>query len=510
MKRPKNYSIIVVVLIAILLPYGIALLAGGRDQVFIGFLTNPGDGASYLAKMYQGWSGSWQFYLPFTIEPGEGSYLFLYYLFLGHVARWLGLSLIATFHIARIIGAGLLLAALARFYDLIFSGRDDLYRIAFGLTALGSGMGWVVLLTGYLPSDFWVSEAYPFLSMFTNPHFPLGLALLVGSFSLILSEHARWRCARLVLNGLLISVILPFALVSALLVAGVWFLWTVGTKRKVPWQPVVSLGILGGPFLLYQFWVAQTHPALAVWNAQNLTPSPPIWDFLLSFSPVILLAPFGIYALAKRAQEPYMPVLYAWFGLSLVLVYFPFSLQRRFMLGFYIPATVLAVFGLDYLRARFPRRAGWWVPATFALSLPTNLLLVLISLSGALSHSTSLYFSQDEYRAFAWIRAETPARAIILASPEMGRWIPGETGRRVLYGHPFETVNASQEEAVVTRFFQGNRPVRVDDPLFTSVGVNYLIYGPRERALGSALDLSALPIVFDSASVRIYQIQGMR
>lgn len=510
MKRPKSYSTIVVVLVAILLPYGIAWLAAGRDQVFIGFLTNPGDGASYLAKMYQGWSGSWKFYLPFTIEPGEGSYLFLYYLFLGHVARWLGLSLILTFHIARIAGAGLLLAALTEFYGLVFAGRNDLYRIAFGLTALGSGMGWLVLLTGYLPSDFWVAEAYPFLSMFSNPHFPLGLALLVSSFSLLLMETARWRSARLVLNGLLISIILPFALVIALLVAGAWFLWTAVVKRKVTWQPVVSLGSLGGPFLIYQFWIAQTHPALAIWNAQNLTPSPPVWDFLLSFSPAILLVPFGIRALIKREQTACMAVLYAWFGLSLILVYFPFSLQRRFMLGFYIPVTALAVFGLDDLRSRFTRSSGWLVPAIWTLSLPTNLLLIFMSLSGALGHSPSLYFSQDEFQAFAWIRAETPDRAIILASPEMGSWIPAETGRRVLYGHPYETVNASQEKAEVIGFFQGNRLVGLNDPLFTSVGVDYLIYGPRERVLGSNLDLSALPIVFDSASVRIYQIRGVR
>ncbi len=35
---------------------------------FGGFLLNPIDGNTYLAKMYQGWQGSWRFSLPFTVE----------------------------------------------------------------------------------------------------------------------------------------------------------------------------------------------------------------------------------------------------------------------------------------------------------------------------------------------------------------------------------------------------------------------------------------------------------
>lgn len=495
-----------VVASAITIPYLLALLIEGRDFVFLGFLINPIDGASYLAKMYQGWTGAWQFQLPFTAHPGAGAYLFLYYLLLGHIARWLGLSLILTYHLARLVGAGMLLYAIARFYDIIFIGRADLYKIAFWLTALGSGMGWTIVLMGALPSDFWIAEAYPFLSMFSNPHFPLGLALMVGSFSLLIEDPVKWRLARLMLNGLLLSVILPFALVITLLVGGVWSIWTLWDRRVFYWQPVVSLGVVGGPMILYEYWAALTNPALAVWNAQNLTPSPPVWDFILSFSPALLLAPFGIYALVKLRQKSYAPVLVAWLGLSILLTFLPTPLQRRFMLGFYIPAAILAVFGLDFLRNHLSSRSNWLIPITFSLALPTNLLLIVMGAAGAFSHSPQLYLSQDEARALAWIRTDTPSQSIILASPEMGRWIPAETGRRVIYGHPFETVNAAQEALRVETFFHAEGRIDVSTGLFTDPGVNYLMYGPRERALGGNLDLSALPLMFESGSVRVYQI----
>jgi hypothetical protein len=506
MKRPNILITLGVVLLAVTLPYILAVLIAGQAHVFVGFLLNPPDGASYLAKMYQGWSGAWRFTLPYTADPGQGAYLFLFYLFLGHLARWLGLPLIWAFHLARLISAGLLLFALLHFFDRLFCDRPDLYRIAFWLTAIGSGMGWLILFLGPTPTDFWVAEAYPFLAMFSNPHFPAGLALLVGSFTLLMESGAQFRAARLLLAGLLISIILPFALAVALLVAAAWLIWTWLETRRFEWLPVFCLGVLGGPFLLYQFWVAQVDPVLAGWNAQNITPSPPIWDFLCSFSPALLLAPFGAFALWKMKQNAGRRIIIAWFVLGLLLVYFPFPLQRRFMLGFFIPSAVLAVFGLDFLRQRFTRIARWLVPATFALALPTNVLLLAITLFGALGHAPVLYMTRDEARALDWIQAETPLRALILASPEMGAWIPAFTGRRVIYGHPFETVQAGREKAQVSAFYSSGGKVTAGNNFLSTRHPDYVMYGPRERALGSGLDLSAFPLVYAVGTVWIYAV----
>lgn len=504
-------NILVVVFLAITLPYVLAVLTAGREHVFTGFLLNPADGASYLAKMYQGWSGAWRFKLPYTAEPGTGAYLFLFYLFLGHLARWLGLSLIVMFHLARLVGAGLLCYALAKFYGCIFSGRPDLYRMAFALTVFGSGMGWLALIlgrgAGQPPTDFWVAEAYPFLAMYANPHFPAGLALVLFSITLLIETTVRRRELYLLLVGLLIAVILPFGLVVALLVGAGRLAWTWLETRNLEWRPFVCLGLLGGPFLLYQFWAAQVDPVLAVWNAQNQTPSPPLWNFILALAPALALAPLGIFHLVSMKANPVRRTIIAWLALGLLLVYFPCSLQRRFMLGFYIPTAVLAVYGVDFLRQKFARRTRAVGPVLFALALPTNLLLMIIGLSGALIHSPILYLSQDEARALAWIQAKTPANALILASPEMGSLVPAFSGRRVIYGHPFETVAAGQEEARVLEFYRLVEPVTAETGILVDRKVDYVIYGPRERLLGSELDLSALPAVYSSGNIQIYSVR---
>ena len=48
------------------MPYFIAIFLAPEGWQFAGILVNPYDGHSYLAKMQQGWGGSWLFHLTYT------------------------------------------------------------------------------------------------------------------------------------------------------------------------------------------------------------------------------------------------------------------------------------------------------------------------------------------------------------------------------------------------------------------------------------------------------------
>ena len=67
-----------IVLCFVTLPYIFASSTAGSDFVFSGFLLNPLDGNTYLAKMIQGWQGHWRFILPYTADQSEGAYLFVF------------------------------------------------------------------------------------------------------------------------------------------------------------------------------------------------------------------------------------------------------------------------------------------------------------------------------------------------------------------------------------------------------------------------------------------------
>ena len=246
------------------------------------------------------------------------------------------------------------------------------------------------------------------------------------------------------------------------------------------------------------------HPVLAVWNAQNLTITPPIWDVFIAFSPALILALLGAWFLLRRQRSGNL--LLTWTVLGLLLVYLPFGLQRRFMMGLFVPIVGLAGFGLGEIAARAGRRADQFARIGFATSLPSCLLLLFVSFHGIQTHNELLYLTRSEWNALAWLEANTPPHALVLASPQMGLYIPAHTGRRVIYGHPFETVNASAEEQAVEAFFQSG-----GDPVFVSSfleqrNVDYVFYGPRERELGAFLDLSSLLPVYEEGDVTVFKV----
>ncbi len=461
------------VLFLITVPYLYAWRAAGEAHVFTGLLYNPLDGASYFAKMRQGWEGAWRYRLAFTAEPGAEAFLFLYYLFLGHLARLLHLAVPLTYHLARLVGAAALLCALDAFYAAHLPPRAR--RTAFAIAALGSGMGWLALPFGHIAADFGVPEAYPLLSAYVNPHFPLGLALML----LLLIPRPAGKRRMLTEGGiaLLLALISPFGMVLVLLVRGGLALWRlrVPPRRRAleeGFRSLLPLVAGGLPYLLYTQWVVHADPVLAGWNAQNLTPAPPWWDVLLSFSPLLFLA---LWSLRGRKRPA---TLWMWLGLSLTLLYAPLALQRRFLTGVYVPLAGLAALALTAWEGRRRRLA---ITLTGALVLPTNLLILLTVFAFPAAPPPELYLSRAEADALRWIARNTPPESVVLASPQMGAFIPAFSGRRVVYGHPFETVDAEAAEAAVLHYFGGG--LAPADAVYLAPA-DYLLFGPRERALG--------------------------
>ena len=111
-----------------------------------------------------------------------------------------------------------------------------------------------------------------------------------------------------------------------------------------------------------------------------------------------------------------------------------------------------------------------------------------------------LFIRNDEAAAFDWLRVHAQPDAVILASPRIGMLVPGQTGARVFYGHPFETINAADKEAQLKAFFGGQRTT-------TTPPSDYIFYGPSEQALGQSAELDKLPVVYSSGDVMIFKSQ---
>jgi hypothetical protein len=282
----------------------------------------------------------------------------------------------------------------------------------------------------------------------------------------------------------------------------------------------------GGPFLLYYLWIVAKDPLLGGWNAQNLTPSPPAWDVFLSLSPAIWLAIPGLaFAWKRGGTGPRLLAL--WLVAGLLLICVPYGLQRRFLLGLYVPVAGLAAAGAWRLVAIRPRLGVWALAGMFLLATPTNLLVMASGLDALHRHDPALYLAKGERALMDWLVKSTPDEAVVLAAPETGLLIPAHSGRRVLYGHPFETFPAELRLGQVTGFYSGEA-TSTDRSLLAQV--DYVVYGPRERALNPAqaqgqaetlsapggeqagearsplAALSGLECVYDYAGIQVYRV----
>jgi hypothetical protein len=486
--RPRLIILLLAVAIALLTlaPYIAAYGAAGADR-FMGFLFNPLDGASYLAKMRQGYEGNWLYSLAFTDNPGPAALLFPWYLALGHLARLAGLPLIAVWQLARLAGCVVfLLVAWDFFGRLDFSPRAR--ALAWGMTAFGSGFGWLALPAGVLTSDLWVSEFIPLAGMLTSAHFPLAMAvilLLAMRIALPGSRPTLVALTTILALGFLLGALQPFAVLPIGTALAVWIIlrrWATGSfpEGALAGLCAAGLGIL--PWAGYDLWAVVSSPQLASWFAQNQTPAAPVWDIALSLGLpgvvcLIALARWlpapGRFADKIRSAAPATLLLGIWLVVNLGLLFAPFSLQRRLMLGMWIPAAALAA----------PRIAGWMLRPALAriralaaalLLLPSSAFFLLALASGVSAHHPLLYLSHDEAAAVDWLAANAGSGDVVLASPETSLWLPGAAGVRVVYGHPMETPDAERAKSDVESFFASTADnTRV--VILTSHPIDYLL-----------------------------------
>ncbi|MEW6569135.1 MAG: hypothetical protein AB1449_13420 [Chloroflexota bacterium] len=500
---------------ATLVPYLAAERLAGGEAVFAGFLINPIDAFSYLAKMRQGADGSWLFHLPYAPAPGDGALLFSYYLMLGHLAQALGAPLLTVFHAARLTGSLTMYLAAFWLYTRILPDPRARWS-AFGLTLVGSGLGWAAVPMGRMAADLWIPELIPSFSAYASAHFSLAAAAyLVGLLSLLPGSKLVLRVSLAALSGLVLSVLQPFSVLGLLAVAAGWLGWEALQAGRREWKmggppPAGSLGplfalVLGAaPQLAYDAWVFRTEPAFASWAAQNQTPSPPPLDYLLGLGVIGVLALVGI-AKGRAHHSAHGRLLIAWTLVQGLLLYAPVGVQRRLALGWFFPLAALAGTGLaTWLGSS--RKCLIGLALAFALSLPSNLLLVGAGLSAVARGEPALVLSRGELEAYEWLADHTRGSPLVLAAPDTGNRLPAFADVRVLYGHPFETPDAEQQRRLVESLFRSTQSAAKDLQRLGELGVDLVFYGPREQALGRPSWLDGLTVLHRTEGVVVYEV----
>ncbi|MBI2863999.1 MAG: hypothetical protein HYX94_05505 [Chloroflexi bacterium] len=500
-----------------LLPYLYAYVVAPAGTQFGGILVNPQDGYSYLAKMQEGAREQWDFRLPYTSEDHEGVFVFTFYLALGRLSSTLGLPLVVTYHLARVLFGAFLLVT-------IFYVALSLFRHAgrawacFAIAALSSGFGWLTSLFGHLPSDMMVPESVTYAAIFANPHFPLGIGLLVIALFAMLKaiEQQKVRFAIIAgLLGLVQTFIQPFLIVTIFAVTVVWLLGRWLAQRCIDWREVGYLGLLVGltlPGLANDYVALYMNPILREWSSQNLTPSPPPYDYLLGYGLLAALAALGVAQLWRSRKPLFVSpaarqLLLVWVFVTPFLLYVPFGLQRRLITGFHVDLALLAVIGFYGFVATRNTRKGLLAVLVVAM-VPSNLFLATFLAVRDGSHPYPLYLTEGEASAIRWLSENSSHRDTVLALDTTGNIIPALAGNRVFYGHPFETVRAEEKMDLLGEFFAGGMDPEEERQFLLKYGIALVYYGRSEREL-RPYDPAArqyLRSVFENGDVAIFRV----
>jgi hypothetical protein len=106
-----------------------------------------------------------------------------------------------------------------------------------------------------------------------------------------------------------------------------------------------------------------------------------------------------------------------------------------------------------------------------------------------------------------WLEKNTPRDSLVLASEKNGLYIPSISGRKVLYGHPFETVNGDREREYIEKIFAGDYSPAGTEMLLMEREFDFVLTDDESNE--SFIDLMTelnYPLVFSEGSVGIYQI----
>ncbi|NJL93795.1 MAG: hypothetical protein HC915_08690 [Anaerolineae bacterium] len=416
----------------------------------------------------------------------------------------LGLSNVVIFHLARVATSFFMFSAIYQLGAAVWT-RLRPRRLFFSLTAVGSGLGWFVLVldNDAIAPDLFVPEAFPLLAAYSNPHFPLAIGILaVMAAQFITVFRPGYKEAPTADNGglliLLLTVILTLVSPPGVLAMGgmltVYTVVRAYRTRKLPWHEArwgAMVILPAAPFALYYLAVFAFNDVLSGFNDQNITQSPNPILFIFGYGLLLLIAVPGLVRAVRRFEPDGDQMMLCWVVAGVISIYLPFALQRRMFIGLIFPVVYFGVRALeDYWVNQVPKR--WQAPLLlllFVFILPTHAFtfgapLALTVVNPEFGADNFLNLNSDYIRAFDWLNANAEPGEVALAARSPALWLPARTSLRVVYGHPFESVPAEERLNQMRAFYRGEDC----STLVTGEGLpfqaHYILWGPAEEKTG--------------------------
>ncbi|NTU66283.1 MAG: hypothetical protein HGB05_23470, partial [Chloroflexi bacterium] len=143
------------------------------------------------------------------------------------------------------------------------------------------------------------------------------------------------------------------------------------------------------------------------------------------------------------------------------------------------------------------------------LLMPTYIIMIGWHIGTLLTRWPTLYQSASLTATTDWLADNASYADGVLAAYNTSTIIPARAPVRVMLGHPSETVYVDLRKDEVKRFFDPTMSDSWRRDLMFGLNLNYVWYGPDERALGTydPAQSSFLRQVFSAGDVQLYKVE---
>lgn len=550
--RHRDWLVLIVFVLVILLitgiPYFYAQRIAQPNNQFMGVVENIPDHFQYFSWMRESRD---KLLVSNQLTPETSTALLFNLLWwvLGRVESLTGLGYMTLYQMTRLLAGAFAMLVIFWFCGLIFSNRAKRWT-AFLVAVLGSGLGWVMIVIKYLtrvadapnPFTIYTSEPNSFYTIMAFPHFTIatGLITLVLGMVLLAQRTQQLRYAGL---GAVICLVLTlqhsydfFTICGVIALYGL-FLWLRDRQFPVFMLKVGLIIVVIAVWpALQAFYITQ---ADEVWkgvlaqfgNAGAWTPAPYLLPILMGFGWLLALWALDIRSAWKKRDDTHLFIM-AWFLAHFVLIYLPLNFQIHLLSGWQVIIGVLATIGLytrvmpllgRWFRNIHPQRIAQLATAgLLLLIIPTNVYIFaqrFLDLRRANSDAGAVgtevvpadnrfFLSKPEAAALDFLAQQVNGNDVVLATLDMGQFVPALTGARSFIGHWAQTLDYYGKKDMVEAFYKSETSDAERQRIVDTYNASYIIYGPQEARIGSYDPSTAafLNEVYNEGGVKVYKV----
>jgi len=527
------------ILFFVIATYFFGVLAANDNFIFLGnYHRATGDTYVYFSIIEEAKGGSLTFHNLFASEEHSPVLIRPFWLLVGWFAKIFNLESMHAYLIFRLL---LIPPAIFTIYLTIstFIKKIAPRLLATALTITCSGVGFfyyiffepqifkdVNFVDWYsLPTDLWVTEAYPILVFMASPHFLVSIILMLLAVVFFWLGFRNSYFRYLLYSGLALTALVfvhTYIAVYLIIILGLYGLATLIyeiLKKSRPIQKTFAKTavpiLVSLPALAYQIFLFRTEPALSIWAEQSQTISPQPIFYLLGFGILIPLAIIGSISAIKKSDRE-MLFISIWCWATFALLYVPLPFNRRFAQGLTLPLGILSVIGIFFLY-------NHWLRKNFSKQIFIIILAIILAVTIIPTHvlniwqyfdihkkykSTPYYLPGPEYEALKWLRHNSQKDDIVLSGHSDGFTIPAFTARPVYIGHDLQTTNFEEKKPEVENFFGNNDDWETKKDWLKKNSIDFIYYASEEKALGDfdPESKSCLKKDFSNEDVSIYSV----